>query len=178
MELWAVHGSRCSRGATKPYYQLSALESWTWGSQPLTVLYVPGSPLRHGPLSVGSDSKAKDHSLTPTPGFGSSLIRQPTRACSPAMWSVLLWLYRKSVRQQLKQPFHHTVQLRIVLLNFVFLCFYLCRYHFVNTGRILLIQIALTLSLNKGWCFSRPNFNLHCTFAAWPLIFFLCSSNI
>lgn len=82
-------------GPAKPHYQLSALESRTWGSQPLTVLYLPGSPLRHGPLSVGSDSEATDHSLTPTPGFGSSLIRQPTRACYSAMWSVLRWLYSK-----------------------------------------------------------------------------------
>ncbi len=92
IKLWAGHGMV---GPARPYYQLSALESWTWGSQPLTVLYVPGSPLHHGRLSVGSDSKATDQSPTPTPRFGSSLIRQPTRACSSAMWSVLLWLYWK-----------------------------------------------------------------------------------
>lgn len=62
----------------KPRYRLSGLESRTWGSQPLTILYLPGSPFRHGHLSARSDSDANDHSLTPTPGFGSSFIRQPS----------------------------------------------------------------------------------------------------
>lgn len=62
----------------KPHYQLSGLESRTRGSQPLTILYLPGSPFRHGRLSARSDSDANDHSLTLTPGFGSSFIRQPS----------------------------------------------------------------------------------------------------
>lgn len=93
---------------TKSHYQLSALESQTWGSQPLTVLYLPGSPFRHGPLSAGSDSEASDHSLTPTTGFGSSLIRQPTRACSSTMWSVLQRLYGEEPRSLL----HHSDQIQ------------------------------------------------------------------
>lgn len=66
-------------GPAKSHYQLSGLEGWTWGSQPLTVLYLPGSPLRHGPLSFRSDSKAMDQSLPSTTGFSSSLDQTANR---------------------------------------------------------------------------------------------------
>lgn len=78
-------------GLAKPHFQLSRLERRTRGSQPLTVLYLHGRPLLRGSLSVGSDSEAMDHSLTLTPGFGSSLIRQPTKPWFSAMWSALWW---------------------------------------------------------------------------------------
>lgn len=73
-------------GPGRPHYQLTASESWTRGSRPLTVLYLPGSPpLCHGPLSFGSDNEATDHPPAPTSGFGSSLIRQPLCSLLPGV---------------------------------------------------------------------------------------------
>lgn len=72
--LWGM-----ATGPVERHYQLSGLEGWTWGSQPLTVLYLPGSPLRHGPLSFRSDSTSTDQSQTSTADFSSSLITRPTR---------------------------------------------------------------------------------------------------
>lgn len=107
-------------GPGRPHYQLTASQSWTRGSRPLTVLYLPGSPpLCHGPLSFGSDNEATDHPPAPTSGFGSSLIRQPLCSLLPGFVSdspTTCWIIRiRSSHQTLGSHYLHGWSLQDVL---------------------------------------------------------------
>lgn len=62
-EVRQVTAPSLAAGPGKPHYLPSSLERRTGGSGPLTVFCRPGSPLRHAPLSAGSDSEAAHHSL-------------------------------------------------------------------------------------------------------------------
>lgn len=62
-EVRRVAAPSLAAGPGKPHYLPWSLEGRTRGSGPLTVFCLPGSPLRHAPLSAGSDSEATHHSL-------------------------------------------------------------------------------------------------------------------
>lgn len=62
-EVRQVTAPGLAAGPGTPHYLPSSLARRTGGSGPLTVFGRPGSPLRHAPLSAGSDSEAAHHSL-------------------------------------------------------------------------------------------------------------------
>lgn len=90
---------------TKPHYQLSASQSWTPGSWPVTVLHLPHRPLRQGSLCVcvcvRSDTKARGL-LT---DWSHTRLRQLVNQTAVEVWSsatcgLLLLLYNRNVTQE------------------------------------------------------------------------------
>lgn len=137
-------------GPGRPHYQLTASESWTRGSRPLTVLYLPGSPpLCHGPLSFGSDNEATDHPPAPTSGFGSSLIRQPLCSLLPGFVSdspTTCWI----IRIKSKSGLPLLIELEVTGCNgFLIIC------HFVHIVCFLSHQdFSCSISVLKLFYFS------------------------